>query len=414
MMNNLPFMNWQAVLDAPHSIFFHGSTTDTLWDRGGKASLALFQEALFTQSNGRILLGQAASGLLRFASLPTQVYPAPTNEGEFGLGPGMYHHFDVVMYVGDLTYLIQLDGEEQPVDLSGDERNNTTLYADHFLPLTRSSYKGLEIGLFSLAPVAPDASQAALAPAPLPGPAGLIYGLYLHNTGEEAQRGKVILQAGDGLVGHYEDANPAWKELKRPAVDIHQHTLILTRPEGSAGLHLHGGAWTRLSAPFQAECAFFLKPGEERLFETHLALGQTYADIMPVIFTLHLHPALDWLNRTAAYWRTRLGCLEVDAPDANELSRFSRDIYIRSLFDNFNCLQTDAAGNLVAHWQGAPSHGYGTVWGIDVEPTAVSIAGFCPEMARQTLRFFLTRSRRGYRLLETASRHYGRFAGYPG
>ncbi len=71
----------------------------------------------------------------------------------------------------------------------------------------------------------------------------------------------------------------------------------------------------------------------------------------------------------------------------------ARDLYIRSLLDNFNCLQTDAAGNLIAHWQGAPSHGYGTVWGIDVEPTAVSVVHACPELARQVLLFFMARSR---------------------
>ena len=46
-------------------------------------------------------------------------------------------------------------------------------------------------------------------------------------------------------------------------------------------------------------------------------------------------------------------------------------------------LATDAAGRLLSHWQGAPSHGYGTVWGIDIEPTAVSIVHACPELARQ-------------------------------
>ena len=65
---------------------------------------------------------------------------------------------------------------------------------------------------------------------------------------------------------------------------------------------------------------------------------------------------------------------------------------MRSLLDNFNCLQTDAGGNLLAHWQGAPSHGYGTIWGIDVEPTAVSIVHICPELAWAALRFFLERS----------------------
>jgi hypothetical protein len=204
-MSDIPFASWQMVLDAPRSSIFHGSPADTRVDRSRKADIALYQEALFTQSNGRILLGQAASGSLRFAALPTQVYPAPTAESEFGLGPGMYHHFDTATYIADLTYHLQLDNDTKPVDLSGLERDNLTFYADHFLPLTRSRFADLEIGLFSLAPLAADASRAALSPAPLPGPAGLIYGLYLRNTSSQVRRGKVILQAGDRLVGHYED-----------------------------------------------------------------------------------------------------------------------------------------------------------------------------------------------------------------
>jgi hypothetical protein len=167
---------------------------------------------------------------------------------------------------------------------------------------------------------------------------------------------------------------------------------MLSRPEGSAGIHLHGGTWTQMEAPFTAEMSITLQPGEERLIEAHLALGASYAEVMPVIYALHLRPALDWLNLTAAYWRERLGALQVGDPEDDSNEQAAREIYIRALFDNFNCLQTDAQGNLLAHWQGAPSHGYGVVWGIDVEPTAVSIAHLCPEMARQVMVFFMTRS----------------------
>ena len=386
----LPFENWQAVLDAPRPAFFRGHTSDTVFDRAPGPVLAPSSEALFTQSNARLLLGQAANGSLRFVALPTQVYPAPTQTAELGLGPGMYHHFDVAMYAGDLSYQVWPEGEGAPIDLAADDRDNETCYADHFLPLTRARAGNLDVALVSLAPVAAEAASAPLAPAPLPGPAGAIYALRLHNTGTGPVRGQVILQAGDLLVGHYEDAAPKMRELKRPSVDLRQRTLILTRPYGSVGIHLHEGHWTRTEAPFQAERAFELAPGQETVFETHLALGKTYHDVMPVIYALHLRPALDWLNLTAGFWRSRLGQLEVGT---GEEATFSRDIYLRSLFDNFNCLQTDAEGQVIAHWQGAPSHGYGTVWGIDVEPTAVSIVQVCPELARETMVFFVSRSR---------------------
>jgi hypothetical protein len=383
------FQSWQAVLDSPRSGFFRGHTADTVFDRQFSAWDCLMTEANFTQSNARVLIGQAANGAFRFISLPTQVYPAPTNEGEFGLGPGMFHKFDVATYIGDLSYRIQLEGQPLPIELSADDRDNQTVFADHYLPLTQAKQGDLDIFTLSYAPVAPDGSQAALAPAPLPGPAGAFYILHLRNTGQQTLKGKIVLSATDMLIGHYEDTRLDMRSLKKPAIDLRQGTLILTRPEGSVGIHLHGGRWTKTEAPFEAEKVFSLPPGEEIAFETMVVMGAAYSAVMPEIYNLHLRSALDWLNLTAAYWRSRLGSLQVGQ---DEQSRFSLDIYIRSLFDNFNCLQTDAQGNLISHWQGAPSHGYGVIWGIDVEPTAVSVVHLCPEITRQAMIFFMTRS----------------------
>ncbi|MCL5997061.1 MAG: hypothetical protein M1546_13540 [Chloroflexi bacterium] len=287
MSNGHPYPNWQALFDAPRSTFFAGHAADGMVDGTPQAVLLPSGEALFTQSNARVLIGQAANGALRLAALPTQVYPAPTGEGEFGLGPGMYHHFDVAMYAGDLSYRIWLDGVTTPEDLVADDLDPETIYADHFLPLTRLRLDELEVSLVSVAPVAPDGVMAPLAPAPLPGPAGAIYVLHVRNTG----RAKV------------------------------------------------GGKWTKLNAPFEAECGFSLAQGEEAVFETHVAMGASYTDVLPVIYELHRRSALEWLNLTAGFWRSRLGQLNVDAEDATDDARFSRDIYIRSLFDNFNCLQ---------------------------------------------------------------------------
>jgi hypothetical protein len=392
---NMPstFENWAGVFAAPRSEFFQGRTADWGEARRTGPSLAPSVEPLFTQSNARVLLGHAADGSLRFVALPTAIYPAPTQTSEFGLGPGMYHHFDVAMYAGDLGYSIALEGRDDEIVLSDPERDNVTWYADAFLPLTQTDEGPLEIALLSVAPVAPDAAHAALAPAPLPGPPGAIYLLHLKNRGGGPLRGKIRLRAGDLLVGHYEDARPEMRGLKRPVVDLRQNILILTRPEGSVGVHLHDGRWLALEAPFMAERAFELAPGAEAVFETHVALGRSHSEVVEAVFALHLSPALDWVTRTVTFWRSRLGALEVDAVGAGIEARLSREVYLRSVFDNFNCLQTDAQGNLIAHWQGAPSHGYGTLWGIDVEPTAVSIVHACPELARQALLYFMDRSR---------------------
>jgi hypothetical protein len=392
--SDLPvFEDWQAVARAPRSPFFRGHTSDTAFDRArGGAVFTPSHEALFTQSNARILLGHAANGALRLVALPTQLYAGPNGTTEFELWPGIYYRSDVVMYAGDLSYQLLLDGDEEPVALAGLPGNETT-YAADFLPLTTTRVHDLDVTLISIAPVAAGATHAPLAPAPLPGPAGALYVLHLHNTGDVRVSGKVVLQANDMLLGHYEDVAPELRELRQPQINLRQHTLILTRPEGAVGIHLHEGDWTRLEAPFEAGRAFSLEPGEAMTFDAHVALGASYAGVMPVIYDLHMRPALDWLNLTAAFWRDRLGRLEAGAQQADDAAAFSRDVYVRSLFDNFNCLQTDARGELVAHWQGAPSHGYGTVWGIDVEPTAVSVAHICPEIAWRALLFFMDRSR---------------------
>lgn len=91
-----------------------------------------------------MLSGHAANGLLRFVALPTQLYAAPTGTGEFGLGPGMYHHFDVAMYVGNLGYRLELEGRASPVVVSTAQEPERgleceTVYGADWLPLTRPS-----------------------------------------------------------------------------------------------------------------------------------------------------------------------------------------------------------------------------------------------------------------------------------
>jgi len=392
--------DWTDLAHAPRSALFGGRREDTTHDCTRSPLPRPNTEALFTQSNARVLLGHAANGMLRFVALPTQLYPAPTMNREFGLGPGMYHHFDVAMYVGDLAYRLELEDGETVVISAPEEPARglecETVYAAGWLPVTTARHGDLRLTLTSFAPVAPDPASAPLSPAPLPGPAGAFYVLHIENTGDRPLRGKVVLEVSDMLLGQYEDATPELRALQPPARSYRQRTLILTRPEGAVGVHLHDGAWRLPEQPgatprLQAEIVLDLAPGAGQTFETHVALAADYAGIMPTIYALHLRDALDWLNLTAAFWDDRLGALSVG--DQTSEAAWVRDTYVRNLLDNFNCLQTDADGVLLAHWQGAPSHGYGTVWGIDVEPTAVSVVHICPEIAWATLRFFMNRSR---------------------
>jgi hypothetical protein len=397
------FNTWSDVARASHSTLFRGGKADVVYDRSRSDLPRPNMEALYTQSNARVLLGHAANGMLRFVALPTQVYPAPTDTREFELYAGMYHHFDAAMYVGDLTYRLELEGRDEPIWIASATDpaaglDCETVYGADWLPLSSAQVGDLRVTLVSFAPVGADVESAPLFPAPLPGPAGAIYALHLHNTGDAPIHGKVVLQASGMLLGHYEDAHPDRRSFQTSDISLRQQTLILSRPYGVVGVHLHNGIWRTPfvggeSPTFHSEIDLSLNPGEERVFETHVAIGAAYADIMPTIYDLHMRTALDWLNLTAAFWADRLGRLTVDAWEARDEATWVRDTYVRNLLDNFNCLQTDADGTLLAHWQGAPSHGYGTVWGIDVEPTAISVVHVCPEITWAALCFFINRSR---------------------
>jgi len=393
-MTNRPIYNgWDEVRQAPSSRFFASGTMDAARDRKRYPTPNISAEANFTQSNGRVLIGQSPNGALRFAALPTRVYPAPTDVPGFRFGPGMYYHTDNVMYVGDLTYRIVPDGRHAAIDLGAPNRSNATSYRDHYLPVTTASEDGLECTLVSLAPVAADANEAPLSPAPLPGPAGALYALHLRNTTSSELRGKIMLDAGDALIRGYDDLDPEWKEWKKPQVDIRQHTLCLIRPDGAVGIRLAGGKWVRVGQDFTAELEFRLPADGEFVAECHIALGAAASDLMPTIYELSLRSSLDWINLTGSFWASRLGRLTVGSAHAEEEAALSLDVHIRNQIDSFNCLQTDERGRLIALRQGAPSHGYGTIWGIDVEPTAAGALQVCPELAKETLLFFLDRSR---------------------
>lgn len=340
----------------------------------------LSEELLFIQSNTRILVCQNPRGELRYLALPTQVYPVPSGNEVSGMNyaVGMYYHFDSVN-LSHLKFRIQLDGMDGPTDLIGTNPTNESFYAAHVLPMTRTSIGDLDATILSFAPVAADAATAALAPSPLPGPAGAFYLLRLRNRGLQPVRATVFLETGQLF-----DGRPTQHAVER-------NTLILSSPKGHAGIHLSHGTWSLDREERRGTRLVELQPGGEALIEARIALGEHYRDIMPVIHQLFLHSADDWLEWTTRFWADRLGRLDVAALDSGDAGELSRDLYYRSIIDNFNCLQTDAQGNLVAHYQGAPKAG--TIWGIDYEPTIISILHLAPELARQGLLFTLERNR---------------------
>ncbi len=385
------FADWGAAGTGPRSEFFRAKRDDLEAD--GERKLLLCEELLFTQSNARVLIGQTVTGKLRFLALPTQEYPAPMGVMErTGSGidyqPGQYHQYDSVMYLGDLSYRLLLSGDE--IDPVG-EKDESAYVAD-FLPCTRgeATERGVEAEVFSFAPVAEDGTKAALSPAPLPGPAGAFFVLRVRNRGPKTLKGKVLLNASDCLVVHRSEIEKPDGLSAKPQAETIQHTLFLNRSFGSVGIHMHDGIWKKTREGYRAERPVEIPAGGEIVIETRIAAAPKAAGITPEIYRLYMRSGLDWLNLTASFWRSRLGGLSVGT---DRLPRLSRDIFARCILDNFNCLQTDAQGNLIAHWQGAPSHRWETVWGIDVEPTAVSVMNACPELGRRVLEYFMVRSR---------------------
>ncbi len=375
------FTSWEDVLNAPYSDFFYAQISD-MHSSGNYVNNHpwLYEELLFVQSNTRILVCQDPKGELRYAALPTQVYPVPTNQGipnGPGYGPGMYYHFDEVEMM-NIRYSFRPDGSDTLLSLINEGDFNRTYYANHFLPVTRGMTRDIESAIISFAPVSSDPEKAALSPAPLPGPPGAFYILYLKNTGEKVIEGSILLTCEKSL--HYQ----------KPLSTIDRNTLILSVPEASTGIHMIGGTWSEDPENFIATKDIRINPGESILIESFIVLGERYKEIMPVVYQLYFFKSLEWLDKTADFWKKRLGNLEVGSEDYPIITKVSRDIYYRCIIDNFCCLQTNADGNLIAHYQGVPKQG--TIWGIDYEPTIISAMHVAPELGRSGICFTMDRN----------------------
>ncbi len=369
--------DWTALKDAPRSALFRARVSDMNLDRGFVNDHPwLSEELLFIQSNTRVLVCQNPRGELRHLALPTRVYPVPN--GALGYSEGMYHHFDTVT-ADHVSYRLRLEGQSQPRPLVPDDAPNETFYAHDVLPVTRAQHSGLDITVAAFAPVAPDPLKAALAPAPLPGPAAALYVARLENRTDAPIRGALELVAPRNVHG------------RAPETTLRRDTLIQTVSDGSVGLRLAAGTWSETDEGHVASRPLALEPGESVVVESVVALAPSLTGIMPVVYEMYMRSGLDWLEATMGFWHVRLGALSVDAADLGREARVSRDLYVRCMLDNFCCLQTDAAGTLVSHYQGAPKPG--TIWGIDYEPTLVSILPLVPELARQGLLFTLDRNR---------------------
>lgn len=371
------FNSWDDVINASYSAFFFAEASDIqLPGKYANNHPWLSEELLFVQSNTRMLVCQNPNGEFRYAAIPTQVYPVPTNHGipnGPGYGPGMYYHFDAAK-IANLSYSFKPSDKEAAVKLVSPGVQNKSWYARHFLPVTKSRQNDLEATFISFAPFTPEKGNQNIIPAP----PGALFLLYLKNTGQTQVRGEIRLECPDKL------------HSRKPETSINRNTLILSLPEASAGIHMVGGSWEEVDDRYYAAKEIILEPGQSILIQSYVVLGENYKDIMPVIYQFYKHDALDWLNFTANFWEERLGSLKVSSNKFPKEAEISRDIYYRCIIDNFCCLQTDSKGNLVAHYQGVPKEG--TIWGIDYEPTIISAMHVAPELGRPGIRFATERN----------------------
>lgn len=360
----------------------------------------LSERLLFTQSNARVLLGQDTAGRLYFIGAPCdRDYPLPVGQtaGENHLiaEPGMFYQTDLAMLLGKLCYTLLSDtGEEIPCYSSGSK----TVYCDDFLPVTSTSVDGLNLSVFSIAPVLEEDAPGPL-DNQLPGPSGAVYGLHIQNQSGRPFCGRVRLTLERSFIPacQHNNMRPEERAEKPAYAAVEQNMLLLWHPSGAAGIDLFGGHWEG-DNPMES-CAVLdvsLAPGESKTVETFVAVSPRYDGVRAAMGVLLAHRAAAWINITSSFWKSRLGALWVDCADDSGTCKKSLDFYKRCVIDNFNCVQTDEAGRVLVHWQGAPSHNMARMWGIDVEPTSMSFLSAVPELSFAVLQYMATRNRPRY------------------
>lgn len=376
--------SYMDVLNAYRSQFFTARAAEGVIPGDRR----LPEELLFTQSNARILLGQTPFGVLRFVSLPTVVYPVPVGHSDRSHGidyyPGTYYQCDQVLMMGNMRFTAEEDGVA--LKLPGEADEDLTSYCGHAVPVTCAERYGMQMYVSAVAPFGRDA--------PMNSPAGAIFALCVRNNTEKVRRLAVTLSVDPVVMDTYRCTDyPLPRDVGTPRRYLRQETLILEKPEGYVGIHLQDGFWNLEGEKPRCVCELLVPPHGEAVAWAQIGLAMHYHDLMPVIFRLNSHSPMEMISSALDFWekrigRPRFGYEGFDAVPAGK----TRDLYIRCMIDNFNCLQMDENNALLAHWQGAPAHNCGTIWGIDIEPTALSVMQVCPEMARKVLEFFVDRS----------------------
>jgi hypothetical protein len=371
-------------------------------DRGSKQIIERHNPGdrlMYTQSNGHMLIGQDSDGSLHLAGTPSdRDYPLPClcarKDQRMHGHPGMFYQADLAMLLGRLHFDLTLE-DGRSLSTRGDD--SESFYLDAFLPATTRAAEGLALTAMSLAPVLERSMPSAIKGLPLPGPCGALHTLHIQSHSSQDIAARANLRLSPCFVTQFEDNGTAIEErFKQPyRAEWDGNMLVLWRPDACAAVH---------AMDFSARG----DPGDPELFQDilipaggsvaltcYVAVTVSMDRISPALATLYTFSMLEWINIASRFWQGRLGTLATGK--GSPLERESADFVRRSVLDNFNCLQMNARGELTAHWQGAPAHQFGRLWGVDAEPTAVSVLYALPELGPVILRYIAFRNKPHYR-----------------
>ena len=355
---------------------------------------------LYTQSNGHALIGHDKHGRLGMITTPQDHdYPLTTlcaSHGEYiNTYPGMYYQADIAMMLSKLYFELELENGQTLSTLDDSE----SCYLNYFLPMTTKNVDDIRLTTLSLAPILEPSMPSAIPGLPLPGPGGAIHTMVIENRSPSTLKGKALLKLTEKFIARYEDDGaPVEQHANSPhRREWDRNLYLLCRPDANAAIHAMNFNKNNKNE-YADESVFYrdieILPGESLELTCYIALSVNFNRLRPTLAYLYSFSMLEWINIAATFWADRLGDIQVSKDD--KINQQSIDFIRRCILDNFNCLQMNPKGEIVVHWQGAPAHQCARLWGIDAEPTAISVLYTLPELGAAILRYCAYRNRPHY------------------
>lgn len=356
---------------------------------------SLSERQLFTQSNGRTLLGQDTKGRLHFVSTPHEkIYAVPSREedlgGQFRGNIGQYYQNDVALFLSKMNYEVVLSNG---ASYAAAGPSAVTTYLDDYLPVTKTVRPQFETKIFSIAPVLePEALQESSIH-PLPGPSAVYYCVEIKNTTGVPLKGEVRLSFDQKFVNQFEKYGEKVEDYANTPTGsrIEQRLLMLWDTETQVAIQMLSGDVSGNADNPLIKAELNLQPGESRVFSSIIAVAPEREQIHESLGIMYQHTALEWINVTSDFWHKRLGSLHISDTKSEIKGNKYRDMQVRFMIDNFNCLAFDRKGNLLTNSQGAPSHSLSRSWGIDIVPDVVSVMYVVPEVGPKAIEYLLKR-----------------------